>query len=451
MSQPISYTQGPVGRQLYRLAIPGVWGLAATLSFTAVDAFFVGMLGSHSLAAMSFTFPVSLLVTTIAVGFATGASSVYARLLGADMPIPARRVAADTLIMSVVVSLMVMIAGFALMHPTFVMLGAGPEVLPLIEAYMWPWYWNAPFFACSAVISAIMQASGHTREAGAMMIASAILNVILDPILIFGWGPIPRMELAGAAWTTVISRVLLVIAGAYFAIWRFKLISLPHLELGPLLRSWKAVMHVGLPSVATGIVVPVAGSIILVLVAGYGPDAVAALGVVQRLDPILLIAFFALSGVVGPFFGQNMADNQRHRQQEAIRLLFYFSMAFSLLCGLVLWLAGPYIGEMFSDSAEVIRLVALYFAIMPVTYGFIGVSIVATSAFNGMGKPLPGMVVSMLRIIGFNVPFALLGQWLGGITGLFIGVAAANVAAGLLSQLWITRAIRHPSQTQVQG
>jgi putative MATE family efflux protein len=441
VSQAISYTQGPVGRQLYRLAMPGVWGLAATLSFNAVDAFFVGMLGSDSLAAMSFTFPVSLLVTTIAVGFATGASSVYARLLGNNMAIPARRIAADTLIMSVVVSLIVMVTGLWLMQPTFVMLGAGPELMPLIEAYMWPWYWNAPFFACSAVISAIMQASGHTRIAGAMMIGSAIINIILDPILIFGLGPIPRMEIAGAAWTTVISRVLLVIAGAYF-VWRYKLVSMPHLQLGPLLRSWKAVMHVGLPSIATGVVVPVAASIVLALVAGYGPDAVAALGVVQRLDPMLLIAFFALSGVVGPFFGQNMTDELRPRQREAVRLLFRFSMIFSALCALVLWLAGPAIGSLFSTSPEVIRIVALYFAVMPISYGFIGVSIVATSAFNGMGKPLPGMVLSMLRIIGFNVPFALAGQWLGGLTGLFIGVAFANIAAGVLSQWWISREVR---------
>lgn len=445
MSQAISYTQGPVGRQLYRLAIPGVWGLAATLSFNAVDAFFVGMLGSDSLAAMSFTFPVSLLVTTIAVGFATGASSVYARLLGNNMTIPARRVAADTLIMSVVVSLIIMFAGWGLMHPTFLLLGASPELLPLIEAYMWPWYWNAPFFACSTVISAIMQASGHTRMAGAMMIGSAIVNIILDPILIFGLGPIPRMEIAGAAWTTVISRVLLVIAGAYFAIWHYKLISLPHLTLTPLLRSWKAVMHVGLPSVATGVVVPVAGSIILMLVAGYGPDAVAALGVVQRLEPMLLIAFFALSGVVGPFFGQNMTA--RDRQKEAVRLLFYFSLIFSAICSAVLWFAGPYIGTAFSDSADVIQVIVVYLAILPISYGFIGVSIVATSAFNGMGQPLPGMVLSMLRILGFNVPFALAGQWLWGLPGLFIGVAAANILAGVLSQFWIVRRLNHTAES----
>lgn len=442
MTQAISYTQGPVGRQLYRLAMPGVWGLAATLTFSAADAFFVGQLGSHSLAAMSFTFPVALLVTTIAVGFATGASSVYARLLGNGMRPEARRVAADTLVLSVFVSLVVMLAGWSLMNPTFQLLGAGPEVLPLIEAYMWPWYWNAPFFACSTVMASILQASGHTKVAGMMMVGAALVNIILDPLLIFGLGPFPRMEIAGAAWTTVFSRVLLVVVGAYFVVWRYQLISLPHVNLTPLMKSWRSVLHVGLPSVATGVVVPVAGSIILILVAGYGPDAVAALGVVQRLEPLLLIVFFSLSGVVGPFFGQNMAATHRHRLDEAVRLLFKFSMVFSAIVALVLWLSGPVIGSWFSDSEEVIAVVALYFVIMPISYGFIGLSISATSAFNGMGKPLPGMVLSMLRVIGFNVPFALAGQWLWGLPGLFLGVSLANVLAGGLSQVWISRALK---------
>lgn len=440
--QAISYTQGSVGRQLYRLAMPGVWGLGATLSFNAADAFFVGQLGSDSLAAMSFTFPVSLLVTTIAVGFATGSSSVYARLLGNDMRQEARRVGADTLIISVLVSLIVMLTGWSLMHPTFLLLGASPQVLPLIEAYMWPWYWNAPFFACSTVITAIMQASGHTKVAGMMMVGAALVNIILDPLLIFGIGPFPRMEIAGAAWTTVISRILIVIVGMYFVIWRYQLISLPHLNIAPLLRSWRAVLHVGLPSVATGVVVPIAGSIILTLVAGYGPDAVAALGVVQRLEPLLLIAFFSLSGVIGPFFGQNMAEPYRHRQTEAVRVIFNFSMVFSVITALLLWIAGPYIGSGFSDSQEVIKVVALYLTVMPISYGFIGLSISTTSGFNGMGKPMPGMVLSMLRIIGFNVPFALVGQWLWGLPGLFIGVSLANVLAGVLSQVWITRALK---------
>lgn len=442
MTQAISYTQGPVGRQLYRLVMPGVWGLGATLSFNAADAFFVGQLGSDSLAAMSFTFPVSLLVTTIAVGFATGSSSVYARLLGNGMRVEARQVAADTLILSVLVSLIVMLAGWSLMHPTFLLLGASPQVLPLIEAYMWPWYWNAPFFACSTVITAILQASGHTKVAGMMMVGAALVNIILDPILIFGLGPFPRMEIAGAAWTTVISRVILVVVGMYLVVWRYQLISLPHLNLTSLLTSWRSVLHIGLPSIATGVVVPVAGSIILILVADYGPDAVAALGVVQRLEPLLLIVFFSLSGVVGPFFGQNMAETHRHRLVEAVRLLFKFSMVFSAIVALVLWLTGPVIGGWFSESKEVITVVALYFTIMPIGYGFIGLSISATSAFNGMGKPLPGMVLSMLRILGFNVPFALAGQWLWGLPGLFIGVSLANVLAGGLSQIWITRALK---------
>ncbi len=444
MSRTETFTQGPVGRLLYKLALPGVFGILANLSYTAVDTFFVGQLGSDALAAMSFTFPVLLLVITVAMGFATGASSVYARMLGLKMKEKAATMAADILVLSLMVSIGIMWCGWWLLEPTFLMLGANEALLPLIEDYMWVWYLNAPFFAISAMIMALMQAAGRTKVAGMLMVGTALINVILDPLLIFGLGPFPRLEIAGAAWTTVISRVILVAIQLYLVCFRYRMVSLPHWPGREMLKAWKKTLHVGVPAMGTGLVVPVAGAFTLKLVAGFGPDAVAALGVVQRMEPVVMIGFFALSGVIAPFFGQNMADELRHRQKQAFDVVVRFSLLFTLVVTTVLYFLGQYIGAAFSDSPEVIQVVALFFSITPIAYGLSGLSMCVTSGFNGMGKPMPGAIISILRIIGLYVPLVLLGKLWWGLPGVFIGTAAANILAGLLSYVWLNRELSKP-------
>ncbi|MYM62293.1 MATE family efflux transporter [Pseudomaricurvus sp. HS19] len=416
--------------------------MAANLSFNTADTYFVGQLGSDSLAAMSFTFPVVLLVTALAVSFATGVSSVYARMLGGGHKLSAQRLVADSLMLAMMIALTIMFIGWWQLHSTFVALGAGPELLTLIEEYMGPWYLNAPFFALSTVFMAVLQASGYARVAGLLMIGTALINIILDPLLIFGFGPIPRFEIAGAAWTTVVSRLLQVALGFYLLVWRYKLISAPSLNLSSTLKAWRATLHVAIPSMGSGLIVPAAGAFTLVLVAGFGPDAVAALGVVQRVEPVIMIVFYALAGIVGPFFGHNMAEQYRHRQMEAMRLILRFSFAYSAISAVLLWLGGEFIGSWFTDSPEIIAIIASFLLLVPFSFGLSGVMIASTSAFNGLGRPLPAVMLSVIRVVLFYVPCVLIGRELAGLNGIFLGTATANVLAGIVSYLWIRQALR---------
>ncbi|WP_317933004.1 MATE family efflux transporter [Halioxenophilus sp. WMMB6] len=442
MKQPISFTQGPVGKVLYQLALPGVIGLGASMSFNIADTFFVGRLGSESLAAMSFTFPIVLLITTLGIGFATGTSSVYARMLGLKMPQEARQMAGDTLLLCLAISTTVMMLGWQLMEPTFQLLGAKPALLPLINQYMWAWYWNTPFFCLSMVISAILQASGHNKIAGTLMIWSAIANIILDPILIFGLGPIPGLAIAGAAWTTVFTRVLLTGLALYLAIHRYQLISIPHLRGPAMLRSWRAVMKVGVPTMATNLIIPIFSGAALVLVSSFGPEAVAAMGITQRLEPLLLIVLIGLANILGPFVGQNMVPEHRARLPQALAASSRFSLVYGLVCALLLWLCGGLISKAFTDSARVISIAATYLAIVPLSYGLQGISMAANSSFNGLGKPLPGAAISALRVLVIFVPLALLGKYWFGLVGIFVAVALANSLAGIIGYFWLRQTYR---------
>lgn len=443
MKQAVSFTEGHVGRQLYRMAIPMVWGLLATMSFNAVDTFFVAQLGADMLAAMSFTFPVVMVFTSMAIGLGAGTSSVVARLVGQGKIAQAKQTAGDTLLLAFVLSLVMMALGMLVMEPLFLLLGAEPALIPIIVEYMSIWYLNVPFVIAPMVMSAMMRATGNNSVAGILMLAGALFNAALDPLLIFGWGPIPRMEIAGAAWATLITRALMVTVSLYFVAVRLKLMAWPHRRWTPLSESWRAVLHIGFPAMTTNMIIPFASGITVALVANYGVDAVAGLGVALRIEPVVLIAFYATSGVIGPFLGQNMAAQFHVRQDQVLNVVVRFCLLFGLVLAAVLWLVAETVSRWFSDSPEVVAVAVAYLTIVPLSYGLSGLVMSTNASFNGLGKPMPAVVISVVRVLVLYLPLAFAGQHWWGLEGLFAATAVANVVMGVAGFGWLRRYLKH--------
>jgi|TARA_B110000902_G_scaffold267030_1_gene357665 putative MATE family efflux protein len=444
VKQSVSFTSGDPTNTLYRMALPMVWGLLATMSFNAVDTYFVAQLGADQLAAMSFTFPVVMVITSMAIGMGAGTSSLMARLLGQSKIGEARQMAGDAILLSLALSSAMMLLGLLTIDPLFLLLGAKPELLPLIHDYMSIWYLNTPFVIASMALSATFRSTGNNGIAGTLMFVSAIFNAILDPLLIFGWGIFPRMEIAGAAWATFITRGVMTFAGLYLAGKTYRLISWPHVQWSALTNAWKGILHIALPAMGTNMIIPLASGISVALIATHGVDAVAGFGVAIRIEPIMLITFFALSGVVGPFMGQNMAGEYRHRQLQALNSIVKFCLLFGAAMAVILWLAKDTVVGWFTDSPEVIEVAAIYLTITPVSYGLYGLVMSVNASFNGLGKPFPAMAISILRALVIYLPLALVAQHFWGLPGLFIGMTAANGITGILAYFWLKSALIQP-------
>ena len=448
MKQSISFTDGPPAGILYRMALPMVWGLLATMSFNAVDTYFVAQLGADQLAAMSFTFPIVMVVTSLAIGLGAGMSSVMARLIGQQQHQQAKQMAGDAVVLSAIISLVVLIIGLLTIEPLFLLLGAEPELIPLIDEYMTVWYLNAPLVIISMAMSASFRSTGNNNAAGMLMLIGAIFNTILDPLLIFGWGIFPRLEIAGAAWATLITRVLMTAAAFYLAGKRYRIILWPHRQKEQLIESWKGVLHIGLPAMGTNMIIPFASGITVALVAQYGADAVAGFGVAMRIEPMVLIVFYALSGVIGPFMGQNMALQYQARQLQALNNVLVFCILFGLVIGLFLWLGKEPLARLFSDTPTVLVVAISYLSIAPISYGLYGMVMSANASFNGLGRPFPAMTISVLRVIIIYLPLALIGKAIWGLQGLFIGSMAANILTGILAYFWLRKTLLALSKTE---
>ena len=440
-SQP-SLLEGSVAAHLRRLALPMVWGILATMSFNVVDTYFVAQLGDGPLAAMSFTFPVVMVINALAIGLGAGTSSAVARAYGAgDMP-RVRRLVTDATLLATLLAVIVSVIGLLSIDPLFRLLGAEERLLPMITEYMVTWYCGAVFAVVPMVALSALRAIGNSALTGRIMMAVALFNLILDPLLIFGLLGFPRLELQGAALATVIARGISFFIALYVLARREQLLSMPTADWGAVKASWSSLLKVGLPAIATNVIIPVSGGVVVALVAAHGVDAVAGLGIALRIEPLALIVFYALSSVVGPFMGQNAGANKLQRLDDTISVLARFCILFGVGLALLLWFVGGPIAGLFSDSPQVLSVAVAYLCLVPFSYAGYGFVMSANAAFNGLGHPLPATLISFLRVLGVYLPLAWLGNHFWGITGLFVATLISNLLLGLLAWWWLRKYLR---------
>ena len=432
-------TEGPVGRHLVDMTVPVLLGITTMMGQSFIDTWFLGKVGDDALAAFSFGFPILMIVTSIAIGLGAGTSSVVARAIGAENLERAQRLTTDSLLLSFLITAVVAAIGVATIDSLFRLLGAPEEMIPMIRSFMLILYSGVPFIVVAMVGMASMRATGDTKLPSKLMIGGAILNVVLDPILIFGVGPIPAMGLNGAATAALLARGTIFVGAVYLLVTRYKMVSLALTEFEKLKRSWADILHVGLPAAGTNAIIPVATTIVTGMVARFGPDAVAGFGVASRIESLVLVVFYALSSTIGPFVGQNLSAGKEDRIQLSLSLTARFCMVAGLVLAAILALASGPLSSMFSDNPDVRKVTQLFLWIAPISYGAYGVVMVMNASFNGLGKPMPAVYISVTRMMVVYVPIALIAQQWFGIAGIFGAYALANLLTGVLGYWWARR------------
>jgi putative MATE family efflux protein len=438
-------TTGPVAAHLRRQGIPFGLGLVAIFSFEAADLFFIARLGDIPLAAVSFTMPVIWLIYGIGIGFEAGAASCVSRAVGRKDNELAMRLTTDTMMLGVLAALVLCIVGMATIGPVFSLLGATPEVLPLIRDYMNVWYWVGPLDMALWISLASIRARGNTLLESKVITIAALLNLALDPILIFGLFGFPRLEIRGAALATLISNGIMLLFTLTYLHFKLKVYANPFAPIRTILSSWRHMLHIGVPAMITNAIIPVSNGIVVAMIAAYGVDSVAGFGVAMRIEPMFLIPFYALSAVSSPFFGQNFGSDQFDRLTEARRVITRFCLGFGLVLAIVLASIARPLTSIFSDSESIQSVAVHYLWIVVISYGAYGLVMSVNAAFNGMGKPAPGVIISACRVMIVFLPLALLGKHLFGLPGLFAATTLSNLLMGAVGFAWLGRVISRAS------
>jgi len=435
-------TQGSVGRHLVDMTVPVLYGIFTMMLQGFADAWFIGQVGVRELAALSFAFPILMIVTSVAIGLGAGTSSVVARAIGANDMRRARRLATDSLILSFSITAAICVVGILTISPLFRLLGAPEDMIPLIAGYMKILYVGVPFVVVGMVGMSSMRATGDTRLPSKLMVLAAVLNILLDPLLIFGLGPVPAMGLKGAALAALLARASIFAGTLYFMRRRLNMLSFNRPHADELRKSWRDILHVGIPAAGTNAVIPIAIGVITAMLARYGPEAVAGFGVASRIESLMLVIFYAMSAVIGPFVGQNMSAGKADRIYLALRLCTVFCLVAGLVIAAALAASSSYLPSLFSDDPAVYEVASLFLWIAPISYGTYGMVMVMNASFNGMGKPLPAVYISVGRMAVIYVPLAIVLERSFGIAGIFVAYTLANIVAGTVAYVWARTAVQ---------
>ncbi len=434
-----SMTVGRVGPMLFRLTLPMVGGVMATIGYSVAETWFVAHLGPDALAAASFTFPVTMVVISLAIGLSAGTSAVVARALGAAED--AGALVVDAMLLTLGLGLAAVLAGELALASLFHLMGAPGALVPLILSYMRLWLPSAVLLMTATVGLSAGRAAGDARFQGLAMIGAALLNAALAAPLILGLGNWAGFGLPGAPVANTVAWGAMLAA----TLWRLRGLGLLSSGLpgrARFLASTRRVLRVGLPAAGTNTIIPVSAAIVTAILATYGARAVAGFGVAGRVEGLSMVIAYALSAIMNPFVGQNGGAGQLDRVREAMRVSFIFCMALGAVLAVALYGAGGWIAARFTEDPEVSAAVVAYLHLVPVSYGAAGVIAVANAAFNGLNRPGAAVVVSVARTMVVNVPVAWLGGRLFGTSGVFLGVCVANLVVGLGAALWIWEAAK---------
>lgn len=434
-------THDPIRGLLFKMTLPMIVGMLGIVAFNMADTYYVSKLGLVPMAAMTLTFPVITIIGSLAQGIGIGAAALISKAVGENQHSKIVRYTTDSLILGVLLVLIFVIVGLLTIEPLFKLLGSDQETLPYVLDYMRIWYSGIIFLVIPMIGNSGIRALGDTKTPAFIMTVSALANIIFDPILIFGFGPIPAMGIKGAALATVIARALTLIVSLYILIYKQKIVSLHQTHIYDILKSFKELLYIGIPNALTKIMAPLAIGVITGLVATYGQEATAGFGIATRIEMFALLVINALSSVYVPMLGQNIGARKTNRVTEILKTSEIFSILYGFIMMVLLMVFGKNIAQLFSDNPHVIETVRNYLIIVPIGYGLQGLFLIYTSTLNIINKPLHSAIISLIRLLALYVPLALVLSHFYGLTGIWISLNISFLLSTLLCKYIIKRSM----------
>lgn len=442
MARNVNMIEGEVPKTITRLALPMVFGILGLIIFNLVDTYFVSLLGTLPLAALTFTYPVVMTLNSVSLGIGMGTASVVSRAIGQKDRAHVARYATDSLTLGLLVALVFVFVGLLTIDPLFELLGADETVLPMIRDYMRIWYIGTIFVVIPMIGNNSIRALGDTRTPSMIMMVAALVNTLLDPVLIFGLGPFPRLEVAGAAIATVFSRMITFSVALYILGRRERILSLRGVHPSQMVQSWRKILYIGIPNALIRIIQPLGVGIITGLLAQAGLEAVAGFGIAAKVERFAVILIGALSAILVPYFGQNYGARKFDRIRAGMRFSIGLAVGTSLLVYLALWLFAPTVGGWFSDEPAVVDVMVRYLHIVALFYGLFGVQQIGNAFFNAINQPVKATSITIFQMFIVFIPLALWWVNFKAEAGIFAALAVSYTLGGGLAFLLMKRKMK---------
>jgi putative MATE family efflux protein len=434
-------TRGSLHRAIWYLAPPMMLETGILNVAQILDTYWVGRLGSAALAAVTISITIRWVLNSLANGLGIGGMAIVARRIGAKEQAAAEHATWQTILLGLTMSLLLAVVGLVAARPLLLLLGADAEVLPLGLAYLRVSFAGIFTLILVFAINSMLRGAGEAGLAMQVLFLSTAVTVVLEPMLIFGFGPLPASGVAGSAWANVLGfGVGLALQTVVLLRGRARLrINLQDLRPDFPLMGW--IIRIALPSTVQMTLRSSSRLTVIGLVGAYGTFATAGYGVANRMLLIALIPCFGLGNAAGTLVGQNLGARYPDRAERSAWWVSGYSAAYMAFAAILLTVFAPSLIAFFDATPQVVAFGSECVRIVAWSMIASAVGVVLARGFDGAGNTVPAMTINLLTLWGLEIPLAFgLSRWLGlGTTGVWWGRALANLANGLVFAFWFQR------------
>jgi putative MATE family efflux protein len=433
----------PVWKLLMRFSGPAILSMAVAASYTVVDAIFIGRLGAEALGALAVVFPPIWICMAVSMGTGVGAASFISRSFGAGNHASANRCAGVAITLAILIGVLAGVIFLSNLEGILHLFGAAGSVLLPAKRYLSVLAVFAFLPSAFIIIGNLTRAEGSPVISGTAVIVSAVTNIILDPILIFGFGPIPRMEVAGAAVATVIGNGMGICVFLYHFISGRSAFNFSFRNFFPDKKIIFEIYRIGVASIfrmgALAVVMGLANTIAV----SFGVIPLAVLGVVFRLARFAFMPTMGLGQGMLPLVGFNFGANRKERVGEVVIKAGFLGLGWGLFCWLIFMLFPAQVISAFNSDPNFIAEGVRTLRIFVLLFFAIQLQIIVSFFFQGIGKGIPSFILASARQVIFLIPGLLILPRLFGVVGLWMAFPVADILSILLTFIWISVEFRN--------
>jgi putative MATE family efflux protein len=435
------YTSGSINRAIFMLSVPMVLEMVMESLFAVVDVFFVGKLGVDAVATVGLTESVITLIYSVAVGVSMAATALVSRRVGEKNPDEAAHSGMQAIYLGVIISVAVGIIGIIFAKDILYLMGARTELVEKYSGY------TRVLLGSNVVIMLLFLINGIFRGAGDASIAmrslwlANILNIILCPTLINGYGPFPELGLMGAAWATTIGRGIGVLYQLYY-LYKGKgvmIVKKRHLSFDfPIMKNLVKIASGG---TAQFLINSASWIFLMRIISGFGSDALAGYTIAIRVIIFTLLPAFGMSNAAATLVGQNLGANQPDRAETSVWKAGFYNMIFLAIVTVIFFAAADPIIRIFTDKPEVIAYGVKALRYICLGYVFYGYGMVLIQSFNGAGDTKTPTILNICGFWLFQIPLAytlaIVLKW--GPEGVFWAISIAESCIAIAAMILFKR------------
>ncbi len=427
---------GSILKHVLRLATPMIIAFIFVTSYHYVDRYFVSRLGDIATAAIGMAFIVQMVIISIGSGLGSGINSFIARNLGSKQTETAQNGALHAFFLGGSLGIFFAILGLTFQRPLFRLMGAEGELLQYIIEYLTIIFLFTPINLIGMFSNSIFQGWGDTMSPMKFMLLGNIINLIMDPLLIFGIGPFPELGMRGAAFATGIGRSISLLYVLYKVLVKYKPTRLYFSRFKLEWRIISGIFQVGLPSSVSQILTSVAMGIVFYLLDPFGANARAAYTIVFTYEMVVFLPAVGISQAVtiltGHNFGAGLLD--RVKLVHLTGIVVAFAMMF--VPALIIFLTPTTFAGIFARSPEVLKIASTALRISAIGYSFTSIYLCSVASFQGLGLGRQYLWANIFRLYILLVPAAYIGAHLLQLTGVWIGLMSVNIISALVLFVW---------------